>query len=631
MYAGTAYEKAYDGAVYTKVWNKDYEKAYAKDYSADYTKAWNKIYTKDYEKSYDANYQKDWVGPTYYGGFASGADTTIYQKVYTKIWEKAYSKDYSKAWDKVYTKIWSKDYVKNYVKTYTTTYQSTYVKEYIGGYEGVRNFTADVGFVNLITTVVYTSARSYQADGLYFGDGIVNYRGSFDGLEDYSTDYTKIWLGNENYLRAWNPTYTGDQYFETQWSGSRTSHNTFVGNTNFVGVHSGALSNTKPRLFLKKDDIWEQAKKLWIREDGEWKEVPYQHTKDGSNWKLSHIGHKHTDIYLNNTSSGPLANTADAFYMRGENDTTGTPDTLGEFSSKGSATIAGHNGSKSSLFVNNFNLKEFLDHKGRASGTYPTMTTIHVGNPEDQDTYYSIGSNTTAKPAIDLTGFSAISINQVDGGSAQNFPHLVRILVHHNGYITGCGGAGGNAAVDTAGADGANGGTAIKTDAAVTLFIENYGTIGGGGGGGGAGGLTMLTNPATGAKSTEFAAQSGSGGGGGSGSLGGAAGTTASAVLTASVAGSIIKGGAGAVPNIITTHNSRVPGGKGGDLGAIGYGANMDTTVTGASTRTKWAMSGDGGTPGSAIEGYDASRVLFVGPGGSGRGLIAGDETFKLL
>ena len=74
---------------------------------------------------------------------------------------------------------------------------------------------------------------------------------------------------------------------------------------------------------------------------------------------------------------------------------------------------------------------------------------------------------------------------------------------------------------------------------------------------------------------------------------------TASAVLTASVAGSIIKGGAGAVPNIITTHNSRVPGGKGGDLGAIGYGANMDTTVT--------------------------------GPGGSGRGLIAGDETFKLL
>jgi len=57
----------------------------------------------------------------------------------------------------------------------------------------------------------------------------------------------------------------------------------------------------------------------------------------------------------------------------------------------------------------------------------------------------------------------------------------------------------------------------------------------------------------------------------------------------------------------------------------------MDTTVTGASTRTKWAMSGDGGTPGSAIEGYDASRVFFIGPAGSGRGFIAGDDTFKLL
>ena len=631
MYAGTGYNKAYDGTIYTgtytKIWSKDYEKVY----EANYTAAWNKIYQKAWEAEYGQSYLKDWVGPTYYGGYANSSDTTIYQTIYNKLWTRDWTKDYSKAWEKDYVKAWTKSYTKDYTKIYEGAYTSTYIKEYIGGYEGVRNFTADVGFVNLLTTVVYTSAVNYQADGLYFGSGITNYRGTFDGLTDYSTDYTKIWLGNENYLRAWNPTYTGDQYFETQWSGSRTSHSTFVGNTNFIGAHSGALANTKPRLFLKKDDIWEQAKKLFIREDGEWKEVPYQHTKDGSNWKLSHIGYKHTDIYFNSTSSGPLANTADEFYMRGENDTTSTPDTLGEFSSKGTSTIIGHDGSKSSHFVNNFNLKEFLDHKGRASGTNPTMTTIHVGQQDAFDSYFGIGSNTTSRPAIDLTGFSAISINQVDGGSAQSFPHLVRILVHNNGYIAGCGGAGGNAATDTAGADGSNGGTAIKTDAGVTLFIENYGTIGGGGGGGGAGGLTMYTDPTTGAKSSAFADYSGSGGGGGAGQLGGAAGTTASAVLTASAAGSILKGGAGAVPNIASTHNSRVPGGKGGDLGAIGYGANMDTTVTGASTRTKWALSGHGGTPGSAVEGYDAARVFFIGPGGSGRGLIAGDDTFKLL
>ena len=65
-------------------------------------------------------------------------------------------------------------------------------------------------------------------------------------------------------------------------------------------------------------------------------------------------------------------------------------------------------------------------------------------------------------------------------------------------------------------------------------------------------------------------------------------------------------------------------------LGGIGYGANMDKTVTGVSTRTIWAMSGDGGIPGKAVDGYDAGRVHFTGPGGSNRGNIAGDETFKL-
>jgi len=507
VYAGTAYEKAYDGAVYTKIWSKDYVKNYDKDYTAVYQKAWNKLYQKAYVGGYTQEYIKDWTGPTYYGGFASGSDTSIYSTVYTKIWTRDWTKDYSKAWETDYTKIWTKSYLKNYVKDYTTTYQSTYTKEYIGGYEGTRSYAGDVGFVNLLTTIVYTSPVNYTADGLYFGSGITNYRGTFDGTSSYSADYTKIWLGNTNYMQGYSPTYTGLQYFETQWQGTRTSHSTFVGNTNFIGAHSGALANTKPRLFVNKDENWEQAKKLWIRTAGVWKEVPYFHTKTAGNWKLTHIGHKQTEIFLNGKASGPLANTADEFYMRGENDTTSTPDTLGEFSSKGSTTIAGHDGSRgSSQFVNNFNLKEFLDHKGRASGTYPTMTTIHVGQQDEYDTYYAVGSNTAAKPAIDLTGFSAISINQTDGGSAQSFTHLVRILVHNNGYITGCGGAGGAASADTAGADGANGGTAIKTDAGVTLFVENYGTIGGGGGGGGAGGLTMYADPATGAKSSAFAA-----------------------------------------------------------------------------------------------------------------------------
>jgi hypothetical protein len=382
-------------------------------------------------------------------------------------------------------------------------------------------------------------------------------------------------------------------------------------------------------LFIKKEDIWQQVKKLWVR-DGDWKEVPYFHTKEDGNWKLVHIGYKHTDIYLNGNASGPTANTAEAFYMRGENIATGTPDTLGDHSSKGTTTLTGHDGARSAHFVNEFNLKEFLDHKGRDSDNTLTMTTIHVGQQDQFDNIFVMGSNTISRPAIDLTGFDTISLNQVDGGSAQSFQHLVRIVTYNNGYVVGHGGDGGDAAADTAGAAGTNGGPAIKTDNKVKLFIENYGTIGGGGAGGGAGGLTMFSDPTTGTKSSEFAAQSGSGGGGGAGFTVGTAGSTASAVTAASTDGSLLTGGQGATPDIATTHNSRVPGGKGGDLGGIGFGGNMDTDVTGASTRSIWAMSGDGGTPGKAVDGYDANHVHFVGPGGSNRGLIAGDETFKL-
>ena len=291
----------------------------------------------------------------------------------------------------------------------------------------------------------YTKVYNKDYDKTYEGEAIFNYRGTFDGVLDYGAAYTKVWNLSTNFLQTYSPTYTGDQYFEAQWTGERTSHSTYAGPTNFIGATSGALANTKPQLFVKKDDVWQQVKKLWVR-DGTWKEVPYFHTKEGGNWKLVNIGYKHTDIYLNGTSTGPTANTEDQFYMRGENIATGTPDTLGDNSSKGSQTLTGHDGAKTAHFVNEFHLKEFLDHKGRDSGNYLTMTTIHVGQQDEFDNIFVMGSNTASRPAIDLTGFDTISVNQVDGGSAQSFQHLVRILVHNNGYIVGKGGDGGDAA-----------------------------------------------------------------------------------------------------------------------------------------------------------------------------------------
>ena len=87
--------------------------------------------------------------------------------------------------------------------------------------------------------------------------------------------------------------------------------------------------------------------------------MPYFHAKEDDEWKLTHIGYKHTDVYLNATDTGPGANTETEFYMRGENIATGTPDTLGDNSSKGSTTLTGHDGAKTTYYVNEFHLKEF--------------------------------------------------------------------------------------------------------------------------------------------------------------------------------------------------------------------------------------------------------------------------------
>ena len=373
----------------------------------------------------------------------------------------------------------------------------------------------------------------------------------------------------------------------------------------------------------------------------------------GNEHKLVHIGYKHTDIYLNGTSTGPTANTETEFFVRGEANTDlGTSATKGQlnvvglgsnthsefidegsdFGPYGSGDYKDYNGEeRTAEFVSEFNLKRFLDQKGRDTDNNLTMTTIHIGN-DATDKYFVFGSNNVATPAIDLTGLSGITVETSQGNAATSttFSHLVRIVTHDNGYVVGKGGDGGSASQGAVGGHGEDGGDAISLGDNVILFVENHGIIGGGGGGGGAGGVTMYSDPTTGAKSSAFDDYSGSAGGGGAGFLKGDKGTTASAVTTPSADGTLFEGGHGATPNMATTHNSRVPGGKGGNLGEIGYGANMDPDVTGAGTQTKWAMSGDGGSPGAAIKGYDASRVYFIGPGGSGKGNLLGDESFKL-
>ena len=206
---------------------------------------------------------------------------------------------------------------------------------------------------------------------------------------------------------------------------------------------------------------------------------------------------------------------------------------------------------------------------------------------------YVYSANTTA--ALSLEGFSPIY---------GTVPHRVRILVKPDGNIIGMSGSPGDSG--TTGTVGGNGGDAIKLGAGVELYIENYGIIAGGGGGGGGGGY-----PVTGA--------SDSGGAGGSG-----AGWENTAFISES---SSSRNGSNASTAL------GIHGGNGGLLGQLGTGAggyddSSDASQNVANPGThysQYAQSGDGGLPGSAIKGYDASRVSFINTGS-----VFGDSAFKL-
>ena len=127
---------------------------------------------------------------------------------------------------------------------------------------------------------------------------------------------------------------------------------------------------------------------------------------------------------------------------------------------------------------------------------------------------------------------------------------------------------------DTAGAAGANGGSAIKLGTGVTLFIENYGTIGGGGGGGGAGGVGengLQENPAT-------DAMAGDGGVGVASSITGAsvyyAGGGAGEAYTRAASGGNGGGGASAVTGTANTGGGGGGGSNGGTNGSAGSGGS---------------------------------------------------------
>ena len=176
------------------------------------------------------------------------------------------------------------------------------------------------------------------------------------------------------------------------------------------------------------------------------------------------------------------------------------------------------------------------------------------------------------------------------------------LILVNNGYIYGCGGAGGTSEAScTANEAGYPGGTALLMEQDLT--IDNNGSILGGGGGGGSG-LSYYQDYCSKAGCTCVYSRKGTGGGGGQPyGAGGAAGTPCcSGLAAAGSAGTLVAAGS---RGTYACSGAKGWGGDGGAAGAAGNGGVNQSCGGVASTGTA------GGAAGTAVDenGYTRTDI----------------------
>ena len=131
---------------YLKTYTKNYDQLYQGVYTKAYQKAYEGTFNQDYLVIYNKDYAKAYVGPVFYGGFASGSQTTTYNKAYTKGYEKNWIKTYTGIFTKDYEKAYTGDYTKSWTKDYVKTFEDTaYSREVNIAYLGFAETTGVAG------------------------------------------------------------------------------------------------------------------------------------------------------------------------------------------------------------------------------------------------------------------------------------------------------------------------------------------------------------------------------------------------------------------------------------------------------------------------------------------------------
>ena len=596
-YSGTNWIGSYqaDGTNYTKqyIGNRTAYGTFTSDWTGQYTGYYTGTYAGDrywiggpfyYDRN--VNYQKEYAGPGYSKAYSriwtgnrdhgfnkqyegSFAGNRTYYGQYTNHWDAIYIQHWVSTFEGVYTgaqfyggnttgasfhAVYEGVYAKNYEKQYTGTYVGYYEKQYDGHYNAQYTGT----FIGN-REHTFTRVRGVEYLG-YYEKAYTGYYGA-----SYGAQYEKVWTGQYtktyvgNWIKNFGGSYAGDTNTGTSYSGTTNYTKSYAGALTFDQVFATTTSaaNTKTGELtsegisrVKSSGAWKQAKDVFIKKNDAWSESKAVYVKEGDTWKLVHIGWERTDIQIN----------AD---------------------------------------TKNFNLFNTLIGLSKSPASRPQLVNIYVNDGYD---IYS----TSSVPAVNL----ADSLGTINLGS-NSIKHLVRIFVHPNARIIGAAGHPGSQVASTrTGNSATNGYDAIKTSAAVELYIENYGIIAGGGGGGGSGGY-----PVEGSSISQV------GGAGGYGAGYASISNTDTNILENN---SLING-----TNSIA--NLGIHGGSGGLLGQRGTGAggynHPDGNVANPGTlNSQYDQSGNGGTPGAAISGYDATRTTFINTG-----RIWGDSKYKII
>ena len=565
----------------------------------------------EYADQYGANYETTWAGTRYfvgedalqwagsaqwvgsydtappqlwerlweatYAGFRDKQFGAQYEKLYagSRTYEDQYSAQWSKNWHVYWVKAWEGSYTglqvygenttganfhQEYVKLWSHNWEKAWEGSYVGVYE--KAYTKQ-------WLTVYSKSWSGNRDHTFERTRSVDYKSYWEKAyagdygNSFGTQYEKVWAGQNTKLYIGNYTKTyGGSYAGNNWEGPR-----YAGTTNYTKSYTGPVSY---------DAVWASVTAAANTKTGELSSEGITKIKSQGDWKQA----KEIFVKKNNAWAESKAvyvkkgNTWELVHIGWErNDITISSDTA------------------------NFNLRNHLVSIGASPSTRPQMVNIYI---DGANVYSSNNSNV----AMDLSdGLGTINLG------SNSIKHLVRVFVHPDARIIGAAGhPGSQVASERRGNNATNGGSAIKTSASIDLYVENYGIIAGGGGGGGSGGY-----PVNGSTLTQV---------GGMGGYGAGYAVISSSLTNILENNSLINGTNSAV-------SLGIHGGSGGLLGQRGNGAggynHPDGNVANPNTlNSQYDLSGNGGLPGSAIIGYDATRVSFINTG-----KIWGDSKYK--